>query len=116
MMFEIIFYELDNGRKPALESILAIEDVKLRAKVFRSLKLLESFGNQLGEPDSSFLRDGIFELRTKYSSNIVRTLYFFRKGKLVIVTNSFIKKTQKTPKDELELALERKKDYEKKNK
>ena len=115
-MFEIRFYELENGHRPALDFILKIKDEKLKAKVFRSLKLLESFGNQLGEPDTSLLSDGIFELRTKNSSNIVRTLYFFQKGKVIIVTNSFIKKTQKTPKREIQTASERKRDYEKKNK
>lgn len=64
-------------------------------------------------PSSS--RNEIFELRTKHGSNIVRCLYFYRKGKVIIVTNSFIKKTQKTPKSEIELALERKADYEKKH-
>lgn len=115
-MFEIRFYETGNGEKPALNFILRIKDEKLKAKVFRSLKLLETFGNQLGEPDTSLLSDGIFELRTKHSSNLVRTLYFFQKGKVIVVTNSFIKKTQKTPKREIETAIERKKDYEKKNK
>ena len=96
-MFEVIFYELSNGEKPALNSILKIEDVKLKAKVFRSLKLLETFGNALGEPDTAPLENGIFELRTKQGSNIARCLYFYRKGKVIIVTNSFVKKTQKTP-------------------
>ena len=101
---------------PALDCILNIPDEKLRAKVFRSLKLLETFGNKLTEPDSKYLSEGIFELRTKHSNNIVRTLYFFQKGQIVIVTNSFIKKSQKTPKQEIELAIERKTNYEKKNK
>jgi len=112
-MFEVVFYELSNGEKPALNSILKIEDVKLKAKVFRSLKLLETFGNALGEPDTAPLENGIFELRTKQGSNIARCLYFYRKGKVIIVTNSFVKKTQKTPRSEIELALERKADYEK---
>ena len=115
-MFEIRFFELGNGAKPALDFILKMKDEKLKAKVFRSLKLLETFGNQLGEPDTALLSDGIFELRTKHSSNIVRTLYFFHKGKVIIVTNSFIKKSQKTPKKEIQTAIERKKEYEKKNK
>lgn len=114
-MFEIIFYESDNGEKPALNSILDIKDAKLKAKVFRSLKLLETFGNALGEPDTAPLGNDIFELRTKQGSNIVRCLYFYRKGKVIIVTNSFVKKTQKTPRNEIELALERKADYEKKH-
>ena len=115
-MFDINFFENSNGEKPALDFILNIPDQKLKAKVFRSLKLLETFGNQLSEPDSSYLKDGIFELRTKHGSNIVRTLYFFRKKQIIIVTNSFIKKTQKTPVKEINLAIERKKIYEKKNK
>ena len=115
-MFTVEFYETDKCVKPALDFILSIKDQKLQAKVFRSLKLLESYGNRLGEPNSASLREGIYELRTKNSSNIVRTLYFFEKGKVIIVTNSFIKKSQKTPKEEIETALERKKNYEKKNK
>jgi len=114
-LLEVVFYELSNGEKPALNSILEIKDTKLRAKVFRSLKLLETFGNELGEPDTAPLGNEIFELRTKQGSNIVRCLYFYQKGKIIIVTNSFIKKTQKTPKSEIELALERKADYEKKH-
>ena len=114
-MFQIEFYELENGEKPALNSILRIEDVKLKAKVFRSLKLLETFGNDLGAPDTAPLSNGIFELRIKHSSNIVRCLYFYSKGKVIIVTNSFVKKTQKTPRSEIKLALERKADYEQKN-
>ena len=70
----------------------------------------------LGEPDTAPLGDGIFELRTKQGSSIFRCLYFYSKGKIIIVTNSFIKKTQKTPSGERQLALERKADYEKKHK
>lgn len=113
-MHTVEFYVDSKGEKPALKTILGIEDVKLRAKVFRSIKLLETFGNKLGEPDTSAIRDGIFELRTKHSNNIVRTLYFYDRGQIIILTNSFIKKTQKTPVSEIELALERKRDYERK--
>ena len=78
--------------------------------------MLETFGNKLGEPDTAPVKNGIFELRTIHGNNIVRTLYFYNKGSVIILTNSFIKKTQKTPQREIELALERKADYEKKNK
>lgn len=56
--------------------------------------------------------DGIFELRTKQGSNITRVLYFFFIGKKVILTNGFVKKSQKTPKAEKELAKKYKADYE----
>ena len=115
-MFEVEFYKLEDGTKPAGEFIKSIRDVKLRAKVIRSVKLLETFGNELGMPDSEHLEDGIFELRTIQSNNIARCLYFFFTGKKIVVTNGFIKKTKKTPKEEIATAKERRADYEKRNK
>lgn len=56
--------------------------------------------------------DGLYELRIKFSSNIYRIFCFFDKGKLVVLTNGFQKKTQKTPKKEIEKALAIKKEYE----
>jgi phage-related protein len=50
------------------------------------------------------LPNGIFELRAKVGSDISRVFYFFVIGKRIVLTNGFIKKTQKTPKSEIELA------------
>jgi len=50
------------------------------------------------------LEDGIFELRTYLRDKIARTLYFYQKGAKIIITHSFIKKTQKTPGKEIERA------------
>lgn len=55
--------------------------------------------------------DGIFEIRIEYESNIYRVLCFFDEGNLVILINAFQKKTQKTPKSEIELARKLKKQY-----
>ena len=55
--------------------------------------------------------DDIWEVRVISSSNIFRLLGFFDEDNLVILTNGFIKKTQKTPKKEIKLAEERKNDY-----
>lgn len=68
-------------------------------------------GTELREPYSAPLEDGIFELRCKLGSNITRTLYFFYVGKRIVVTNGFIKKTQKTPPGEIKLAKDRRKDW-----
>ena len=76
------------------------------------IDLLEKNGPLLREPYSKSLEDGIFELRTKQGSNITRVLYFFFIGKKVILTNGFVKKSQKTPKAEKELAKKYKADYE----
>ncbi len=106
------FYKKENGEKPAGEFIKSIEDIKLRAKVIRTIKLLEEFGHLLGEPDSKELDEGICELRTIQGNNIARCMYFFTVGDKAIVTNGIIKKTQKTPNDVIELAKKYRLDYE----
>jgi phage-related protein len=101
--FQVIFYEQENGNAPVEEFINAL-DVKLSAKIYRLLEMVETNGYELREPHSKYLEDGIFELRAKLGSDITRVLYFFYVGKRVIVTNGFVKKSQKTPKSEIEKA------------
>jgi len=55
--------------------------------------------------------DGIFEIRIEYGSNIYRIFCFFDEGNLVILINAFQKKSQKTPKPEIALAVKLKKQY-----
>ena len=57
------------------------------------------------------IEDGIYELRTEYEGNIFRTFFIFDKDNLVILFNGFKKKTQKTPKAEIEKAKQIKKAY-----
>ncbi len=64
-------------------------------------------------PHSKFLEDGIFELRVKSPDGIVRILYFFYDGKNIILTNGFVKKTQKTPREEIQKAKKYKQNYQK---
>ncbi len=106
------FYKLQDGTKPAGLFIKTIEDQKLKAKVIRSVKLLEKFGTSLGEPDSKYLGEGIFELRTIHGNDIARCLYFFTVGDKAIVTNGLIKKTEKTPRNVIETSKKYRNDYE----
>lgn len=101
--FEIIFYDKPDGTEPAKDFILSLDD-KMKAKVLSLLELLSVNGSKFREPYSKHIVDGIFELRAKVGSNISRVFYFFVIGKKIIITNGFIKKTQKTPKSEIELA------------
>ncbi|MES2702641.1 MAG: type II toxin-antitoxin system RelE/ParE family toxin [Bacteroidota bacterium] len=55
--------------------------------------------------------DGLYEIRVEVGSNIFRVFSFFDEGKLVILINGFQKKTQKTPKAEIELAKKIQQDY-----
>jgi len=49
--------------------------------------------------------NGLYEIRIEYQSNVYRIFCCFEKGKLIVLFNGFQKKTQKTPKNELEKAL-----------
>lgn len=109
--FEVEYFEKEDGTCPAEEFILS-QDVKMRAKLFRLLELLEEYGNTLREPYSKSLSDGIFEIRAKLGTDITRVLYFFYIGNKIILTNGFVKKTQKTPPSEIALAKKYRAEYE----
>lgn len=109
--FDVEYFEKADGTYPAEEFILSL-DIKMQAKLFRLIELLELKGNELREPYSSYLKDGIFEIRAKQGSNITRVLYFFVIGRKIILTNGFTKKTQKTPESEIETAKKYKAEYE----
>ena len=104
------FYKKEDGSCP-VEVFLDCLDEKMRAKFLRVMMLLEKNGNELREPYSKHLGDGIFELRVKQGTNISRALYFFMHGHKIIITNGFLKKTKKTPLSEIEMAKKCRADY-----
>ena len=83
----------------------------MRAKLLGILEILQEKGNLLREPYSKHLEDGIFEIRGKVGTVISRVLYFFFYVRKIILTNGFIKKSQKTPKKEIQMAKNRRHDY-----
>ena len=103
---QIIFYEnhfLD---------FFKIQDEKVKSKIKHVLELIK----QVEKVPEKFLKhlsgsDGLYEIRVEYQSNIYRIFCCFDKGNLVILFNAFQKKTQKTPKTELEKATKLKKKY-----
>ena len=110
MRFHVEFYEKSNGEPPAREFLLAL-DKKMRVKLLSMIAILENNGYELREPYSKHLSEGIFELHTKLASNITRVLYFFYADQRIILTNGFVKKTPKTPPQEIERAKEYRRDY-----
>lgn len=111
MQVDVEFYTMVNGRKPAKEFLDELAP-KMRAKMVRIIQLLETNGPDLRMPYSKYLGNGLYELRAKVGSDISRELYFFFSGQKAILTNGFIKKTQSTPRIQLELAEKYKRDYE----
>ena len=108
--YKVLFFEKENGIAPAEEFINSLED-KMSAKVYRLLAMISKNGPELREPYSKHLEDGIFELRAQIGSNISRVLFFFVTGHRVVLTNGFSKKTQKTPRSEIEKAKIYRKEY-----
>ena len=94
--FEILFYEKEDGTEPAKDFLLSL-DKKMRTKMLRTIEMLQYNGYELREPYSKSVSEGIMELRAKVGS--------------AILTNGFIKKTQKTPKEEIERAKRYRADY-----
>lgn len=110
MSFYVNFYRDPDGTKPVGIFIKSLP-IKLKAKVVSDLHLLEEYGNLAREPLSKSVGDGIFEIRSQAGNDIVRILYFFHGDKIIIATNGFIKKQNKTPKKEIELAKARRAEY-----
>ncbi len=107
---EVLFYDLPDGTYPAEEFLESLE-IKMQAKMVRTIRMFEENGTDLRMPYSEYLRDGIFELRAKVGSNISRVMYFFFDGGRAILTHGFIKKSQKTPSAQIDRAIRYKNEY-----
>ncbi|SNA82539.1 type II toxin-antitoxin system RelE/ParE family toxin [Flavobacterium psychrophilum] len=97
---EVIAYENH------FEEFLLEQPKKVQDKIFKIIEAIET----LERIPSNYLKsmegtNGLYEARIQLGSNIWRVFCFFDKGKLVILLNGFQKKTQKTPKNEIEKAL-----------
>lgn len=114
-MYEIEFYSTEAGDEPVKEFLDGLNP-KMRAKAIRELLILQDKGNELREPHSKYMGEGLFELRIKFASDISRIFYFFVIGNKIILTNEFIKKQQKTPQREIDKAIRYKNDYERRMK
>lgn len=80
----------------------------LRARMLRLMKVIETFGlEQLHEPHAKHLEGKLWELRVNASEGIARGLYVTITGRRVVVLHVFEKKTQKTPRRAIEVALDR---------
>ena len=85
---------------------------KLQVRITYLIQLMGEFGPDLGEPHSKKLAGshvkGMFELRAKAQEGIARSIYCTAKGKHIFILHTFVKKTDKIPKQALATALKRK--------
>ena len=82
------------------------------ANFLHILEMIEDFGPALGKPHTAPLGAGLFEIRAKGREGIGRALFCTVKGQEIVILHSFIKKTQRTPKKELEKARRKMKELD----
>ncbi|MCA1841538.1 MAG: type II toxin-antitoxin system RelE/ParE family toxin [Actinobacteria bacterium] len=86
---------------------------ELLTKVIHDLELLREFGLELlGQDRVKKITEEVFELRTKRGSDINRILFGTRNERILLLATSFVKKSQRTPKEKIEVALRRLAEWE----
>lgn len=99
--------------KKYFQTFFEKQNKKVKAKIVWTFNLVEELERI---PETYFKHientDGLYEIRVQLGSDIFRIFCFFDKGQLVVLANGFQKKSQKTPKKEIELALKIKEEYE----
>ena len=107
---EVNFYRLPNGQCP-VEDFLDSLSGKQAQKVTWVLKLIESLEFIPAQYFKKLEGRDLWEVRAQLGSNDFRLLGFFDGGALVILTNGFLKKSQRTPEKDIQLAEQRRMDY-----
>jgi phage-related protein len=80
------------------------------ARYFRYAERMEQFGPDLGMPHTRAMGQGLFELRIKGAEGVVRVFYCTVVGRRIVILHQFRKKSEKTPRKELDTALRRMKE------
>lgn len=106
----VVFYCEEDGTVPLLEWMDTIPD-KAKDKCFVRIERLEELGHELRRPEADFLRDGIYELRTKHLRVNYRIVYFFHEQAAVVLSHGLTKE-DKVPNREIDAAITRKKKFQ----
>lgn len=105
------FYRTENGACP-VEGFLDSLNDKQSAKIAWVLRIVRDYERVSKEYFKKLVgTNDIWEIRTKLGKDIFRILCFFDQGKTIVLTNGFVKKSQKTPFSEIKLAEKRKKEF-----
>ncbi len=108
--WSIVFYTTAEGAEP-VRAFLAGLDAKTQIRFAWSIEQLRVRNTQAGEPLVKHIEGKIWELRRASSGNIYRVMYFFFTGRRIVLLHGFQKKTQKTPRSEIEIAETRMADF-----
>jgi phage-related protein len=107
-----IFFRTEAGGEPVREWLKGLPSPEDRKRIGEDIKTVE-FGWPVGMPVSRPLGDGVYEVRTNLVQNrIARVLFYIDKKGRMVLLHGFIKKTPKTPDEDLELARSNKKKHQ----
>jgi len=104
MHWQVTFYST------ALEEEILHLPASWVARFLRYAERMEIYGPNLGMPHTRAMGKGLFELRLKAAEGIVRVFYCTLVGRKIVMLHSFIKKSEKTPQQELKIAKQRMKE------
>jgi phage-related protein len=118
-MFEVEFYEDRHGKQPVKEILIELRDKALTSKdariqykkILTHIRALEVFGTRVGEPQVKHIGGNLWELRPLAH----RIFFFYWRNNKFILLHHFIKKSQKTPPNEIEKATQNMKDFLERN-
>jgi len=106
----IVFYTTAEGSEP-VRAFLESLDQKTQTRFEWSVEQLRVRNTHAAEPLVKHIEDKVWELRRASSGNIYRVMYFFFTGRQIVLLHGFQKKTQKTPRSEIEIAEKRMADF-----
>ncbi len=106
-----VFYVVTGGGEPVRE-FLASLDLRTQARLRGAIELLVARNVTASEPLVRHLEGKLWELRVESNTNIYRIVYAFSSGRRIVLLHGFQKKTQKTPRREIETAARRFEDFQ----
>jgi hypothetical protein len=109
--WKILYFTEKEDQPSEIEIFINSKDERNQAKIFAWLDKLAELGPNLPRPYADLLIDGIHELRIKLSGSQIRILYFFCYKDYIILTNQFVKNTDKVPKAEINKAIKRRETF-----
>ncbi len=109
-MWKAIYYETKNGDSE-VHNFIINQKVADKSKMLAWVSTLEEQGPTLPRPYADILKNGIHELRVKLSGKQTRILYFFCYKDYIVLTNTFIKNTNKVPEKEIKKAEKIREDF-----
>jgi phage-related protein len=109
-VWHIEYYKPTTGNCPVEEFIESL-NAKARARIARTLDLLEEFDIRLNMPYARHLEKQLWELRVRHGRNQYHIIYFLHTGQTFVLLHGFAKKTGRVPRADMKIAKNRQDDY-----